>query len=387
LFGPGPKRILALDGGGVRGIISIQYIKRIEAMLRARFGDDPGFRLCDYFDLFAGTSTGAILAAGLAVGKSADELEKLYLELAPKVFGGGFLRVLRPLRARFTPRILMKLLRRELGTIELGSDEIKSGLAIVCKRVDTDSAWVLTNNPHNPFWVNRSEGVHTSIGNQSYQLASIVRASTAAPYYFPPQEILVRAGSRRPRTADDYGLFIDGGVTPHNNPSLMALMVARLKMHGLQWDTGADKLLIISVGTGSWRRRVETHKFKKVIAAWAAVTSLTGLIVECERSVLTTMQWLSVSPRPKQINTEIGDLRDDMLASSPLCAFQRYDVELSPEFLGRKEINLPIESHRFESMHDMTQVSELAFMRELGQRSAAADLFADDFPSTFDPPT
>ena len=55
----GPKRILALDGGGLRGILSLGILKHLEATLRARHGGDRGFRLCHYFDLIAGTSTGA----------------------------------------------------------------------------------------------------------------------------------------------------------------------------------------------------------------------------------------------------------------------------------------------------------------------------------------
>ncbi|MFM7550941.1 MAG: patatin-like phospholipase family protein [Cyanobacteriota bacterium] len=62
----GPKRVLALDGGGVRGILTLGFLERIEWLLRQRHGGDPAFRLCDYFDLIAGTSTGSIIAALLA---------------------------------------------------------------------------------------------------------------------------------------------------------------------------------------------------------------------------------------------------------------------------------------------------------------------------------
>lgn len=67
LFNPGPKRLLALDGGGVRGMLSLSYLERIESILRSRSGDDLEFRLCDYFDLIGGTSIGAVIAAGLAL--------------------------------------------------------------------------------------------------------------------------------------------------------------------------------------------------------------------------------------------------------------------------------------------------------------------------------
>ena len=64
-----PKRILTLDGGGVRGILTLGYLERIEEILRERHNDSEDFRLCHYFDLIAGTSTGAIIAACLAKGR------------------------------------------------------------------------------------------------------------------------------------------------------------------------------------------------------------------------------------------------------------------------------------------------------------------------------
>jgi len=65
-----PKRILALDGGGLRGIVTLAFLAEIESMLRARHGGAESFRLSHYFDLIAGTSTGSIIAAALARGHS-----------------------------------------------------------------------------------------------------------------------------------------------------------------------------------------------------------------------------------------------------------------------------------------------------------------------------
>ncbi len=59
LFDPGPKRVLALDGGGLRGVLTLSYLDKLENLLRARHGGDPDFRLSDYFDLIGGTSTGS----------------------------------------------------------------------------------------------------------------------------------------------------------------------------------------------------------------------------------------------------------------------------------------------------------------------------------------
>ena len=80
----GPKRILSLDGGGIRGVLTLQYLKVIETMVKERFGEET--LLCDYFDLIGGTSIGSIIAAGLASGMSVDELNALYTRIGSTVF-------------------------------------------------------------------------------------------------------------------------------------------------------------------------------------------------------------------------------------------------------------------------------------------------------------
>jgi patatin-like phospholipase/acyl hydrolase len=82
----GPKRILALDGGGIRGILSLGFLLRIEEILRERHGNDPAFRLSHYFDLIAGTSTGSIIAALLAQGESVQEVIQLFWNWRTRCF-------------------------------------------------------------------------------------------------------------------------------------------------------------------------------------------------------------------------------------------------------------------------------------------------------------
>ncbi len=63
-----PRRMLALDGGGIRGMITLQALAELESKLRSRSRRGDRFRLCHFFDYIGGTSTGAIIAAGLATG-------------------------------------------------------------------------------------------------------------------------------------------------------------------------------------------------------------------------------------------------------------------------------------------------------------------------------
>src|SRR4029077_17742673 len=80
LFGPGRKRLLALDGGGVRGVITVAFLERMEAVLAAQEGRPV--RLGDWFDLIGGTSTGAVIAGALALGHTTEDLNHFYLERA-----------------------------------------------------------------------------------------------------------------------------------------------------------------------------------------------------------------------------------------------------------------------------------------------------------------
>jgi patatin-like phospholipase/acyl hydrolase len=78
--------MLALDGGGIRGLLTLQVLDRLEQELRQRLEAGPGFRLCDFFDLIGGTSTGAIIAAGLVRGMSTSELIAFYREFGREAF-------------------------------------------------------------------------------------------------------------------------------------------------------------------------------------------------------------------------------------------------------------------------------------------------------------
>ena len=75
---PGPKKILALDGGGIRGMMTVEVLAEIESMLRQKLGRGDDFVLADYFDFVAGTSTGAIIAACISLGMKVSDIRTFY---------------------------------------------------------------------------------------------------------------------------------------------------------------------------------------------------------------------------------------------------------------------------------------------------------------------
>jgi uncharacterized protein len=217
LFGPGRKRLLALDGGGVRGVITVAFLERMEAVLAAHEG--RAVRLGDWFDLVGGTSTGAVIAGAIALGHTTKELKHFYLERAPLALRRPFWRVM-GLQAKFGARGLRREIEQVVGDRTLDSEDLVTGLCVLAKRMDTGSPWIVANNPRAPFWETPADNSY--IGNRHYRLANLVRASTAAPAYFDPELLPIIDG------ATD-GLFIDGGVTPHQNPALALFLMTRLK--------------------------------------------------------------------------------------------------------------------------------------------------------------
>lgn len=267
------KTILSLDGGGVRGAITVAFLERIERML----GSNEG--LARRIDLAGGTSTGAIIAGAVALGYSASELRDFYLRLAPRIFRRSFLR-LPGVQSKFDSEVLKRELVRVCGDRRLDTPDLLTGFALVMKRMDTGSAWIVANNPRSAYWDDPEDGRYH--GNRHYRLADLIRASTAAPHYFAPEPIQIAAG-------EPPGLFVDGGVTPHNNPALALLQMVTIPAHGYEWETGADKLRIISVGTGSFRESLSSRKARWMTSASLAISALKGMINDGQKQVMTMM--------------------------------------------------------------------------------------------------
>jgi hypothetical protein len=373
-FGQGsPKRILALDGGGLRGILTLGVLQRIEDTLRQRHGAGPRFSLSDYFDLIAGTSTGAIIAAALALGWQVRDVAKKYFELGESVFQRSLLRQ-GLLRARYDERRLIEELKKVYGDdTTLASEKLLTGLLVVIKRLDTSSPWPVSNNPNGKYFKSRPGG---TIGNGDYLLWQAVRASTAAPDYFDPERITIAA---MPGHTPIYGDFVDGGVSPFNNPSLQAVMYATLSGYRINWPMGENNLLLVSVGTGSADAGIRRSE----VAAAHAFRALLSLMDDVAGLQETLLQWMSASPRARKIDSELGTLDGDLLAGHPLLSYVRYDVNLGgagvAELLGEDAASIPI-----ENLTAMDAPENMRDLHRIGIAAGERDVQGQHFPNVFD---
>lgn len=368
-----PKRILALDGGGLRGILTLGILQQIEDELRARHGGDTGFRLCHYFDLIAGTSTGAIIAAALAIGLTVEEITTSYRQLGSRVFERSFLRQ-GLFRAKYDERRLIEELKRLFGADEtLGGASLLTGLLVVIKRLDTASPWPVSNNPGGKYFKSRPTG---SIGNGDYKLWQAVRASTAAPDYFDPERITI---AQMPGHLPVYGDFVDGGVSPYNNPAFQAFMYATIGGYRVKWTAAADKLLLVSVGTGVHDPAVQRSQ----VAAAHALRALLSMMDDCAALQETLLQWMSQSRTARRIDSELETLDEDLIGGASLLTYVRYNAGLDARSIGdllkEKAREIPV-----ENLSAMDAPENMDALHDIGLAAGRRDVKSDHFPGAFD---
>jgi hypothetical protein len=370
---PGPKRMLSLDGGGMRGVLSLEILKAIETRLRDHY-DRRDLVLSDYFDYVAGTSTGAIIAAALALGTPVDELRRRYRSLGDIVFQKRFL----PLRARSF--YVDKPLRRELADFlgegrTLGDPELRTLLLVVMHNTVTDSPWLLSNCTQAKY--NRADRklLDKPDRNLDIPLAPLVRASTAAPIYFAPEELTV--GRHK-------FLFQDGGVTPFNNPALVQFLMATLPEYQLRWPTGEDQLLIVSVGTGSsaavhpdLRRNRVTLPFN---ARNLPSVFMNGASVSQDLLCRSFGRCRAGGLIDREVGTRIGS---DSAGGRSLFTYVRYDADLSDHALTAAGIT---DVRVRKRVRKLDAVDQLPLLQRLGQGVAANINIDTDFAGFLDRP-
>ena len=360
LFGPGPKRILSLDGGGVRGAITVAFLERIESLLSERLGSEV--RLGDWFDLVGGTSTGALIAGALALGYRTDQIKEFYLRLAPRCFQPTRWGI--PLfQAKFNADGLRAEILRIVADRKLSSTDLITGLCVVTKRMDTCSPWIVANNPRAPYWLDGP----THDGNDKYSLATLVRASTAAPHFFDPEPL--------PISRDQSGLFIDGGVTPFNNPSQALFQMATFKAFGITWPTGPERLMIASLGTGTYRPSFVYEEEGVARFAKLAYYALMSLMTDAENMSLAQMQWMGECLTEWKINSEVGSLCAEVPQGGKMFRFLRYDVKLEVEWL-RNELDVHVSERDCERYRGMDNPGIVNDIYEIAKLAAAKQVKA-----------
>jgi hypothetical protein len=278
-------------------------------------------------------------------------------------------------RAKYDERRLIEELKEVYGAdTPLGSDRLLTGLLVVIKRIDSGSPWPVSNNPKGKYYLSRPGG---TIGNSEYKLWATVRASTAAPDYFDPERITIAQQKDHPPV---YGDFVDGGVSPFNNPALQAFMYATLGGYNLKWPAGEENILLVSVGTGRGDPSVRHSQ----IAAAGAFQSLLSMMDDIASLQETMLQWMSQSLTARRIDREIDTLNGDLIGGRQQLTYVRYDADLTPAalqvLLGKEQAaTLPI-----ENLTAMDAPENMKALHQVGTAYGEKNVESAHFPAGFD---
>ena len=359
----GPKRILAIDGGGIRSLISLGFLEQIEALLRERH-NNPDLRLYQYFDLIGGTSTGAVLAAGLAVGMDVAELKRYYIRLSDKTFVRSSFKLWELL---FKKGPIERELNKFFADITLGSTEIQTGLCVATKRADTNSIRLFLNHPKDVYY-SRFGGI---------LLRDILYASLGGKSFLTPRKISLKP--------DEIAAFTDAGVSVVNNPAFQLFQVAVLQGYPFRWPIGENRLLLVSVGTGVMQRRFRVEKITHKLEQdnWKSMVPFL-MAEEAGRQTQLILQYLSRSATPWEVDREAGNLSLDLLTPEPALSYLRYDVRLNPEEM--KRLGFEKSDELLAELREMKIPKQTDMLLNIGTASAKSAISEHHFPKVFDLP-
>jgi len=371
----GPKKILSCDGGGILGLISVEILARVEADLRLRLAK-PDLVLADWFDFVSGTSTGAIIAACISTGMSMDQIRAFYVGSGEQMFDKAS--VFKRLRYNYNDEPLAEKLRSELNRAlgyavgeapaTLGDAGLRTLLMMVLRNHTTDSPWPVSNNPRARY--NEQERKDCNLGLPLWQM---VRASTAAPTFFPPEVVSFASG-----TPNEYQfIFVDGGVTTYNNSAFLAFQMATAAPYRINWPTGTDKMLIVSVGTGSAPRARPGLEADDLWLLDHAKSIPSALMNAASSGWDMACRLLGECRHGGEIDREIGAMIDSddrpNWTGNKQFAYVRYDPDVTRQGLDALGLG-DVDAAKVQVMDSVKFIPE---MQRVGQAYAAAHFNID----------
>ncbi|HAB40022.1 MAG TPA: patatin [Rhodobacteraceae bacterium] len=298
--------ILAIDGGGIRGIFPAYILQ----CLQERIGVEAN----KAFNMFAGTSTGAIIAAGIACGKAPSEMVSLYQQHGHEIFGKAkrsFLpkKLKQGFHSKYCNQNLKDVLLSTFKDVRLG--DIKKPLLLPATDIGNGGVHVFKSGYNSHFTRDNSVAVRDAL-----------LASCSAPAFFDPTQV-------------GRYLLADGGVWA-NNPALAAVIDARYRL-----NVALEDIRVLSLGTGESITAYGTKKRKRwgLITGWKGVDFIGFLLslqaqstqnylkLMLDKEQLLRLNFKSDQPLP----LDDVDLTDDLISKADL-AFTRESEPLKMFF-------------------------------------------------------
>ena len=208
--------------------------------------------------------------------------------------------------------------------------------------------------------------------NLNLPLWQLVRASTAAPTYFPPEVVTFALG-----TPNEYRfVFVDGGITTYNNPAFQAFLMATMEPYKMNWPTGEDKMLVVSIGTGASPEANADLDPGEMNLLYNASSIPSALMYAALNEQDALCRVFGKCLAGDKLDREVGDL---IGAKGPvylgkLFTYMRYNAELSRKGLD----GLGLSDIKPEDVQKLDSVAHIAELQRVG-RAVAKKVNADHF--------
>lgn len=311
------RKLLSIDGGGMKGIIALSMLKYLE--------DQSGKATHEIFDMVSGTSTGAIIATGLAMGMSATEILDIYMkDLAPlfkkSIFSKGYTLVRSGFNHMYNIQPFVDIFKPYVEDATIG-DVTDMDILITTKDTRTGNTYFMTNI---------GAGANTF---KHVKLSDAVQASVSAPIFFPPKQ----------------GNFIDGGIGAYSNSSF-ALANEAMVYIGEEYGYVDGKVILVSLGNGYQSNTLDDGMARK----------------------MNPFSWLRYILREYDDDAQLQQTYATSIAYKDRIDVRRYNVNLDIETL--LHINLPY-NHVVMNLNkvkiDTSNHDTLLFMRDVGVNYAS----------------
>ena len=331
------RAILTLDGGGMRGILTIQLLKKLEEV--------AGIPCYELFDMVAGTSTGGIIAGLIATGHTAIQIETLYENLVTQVFDKRFLgnRFINP--PAFSKEKYRGLLKEIVKEISLQDACAENDIDLMITSQDMSAA-------EETFFSCFKQADGSFYGTyKDVLLRAVMETTMSAPTYFHPLE-----------------RFVDGGTTTYNNPSLAAFMEAVSYSSPFKDQQNStykiSEITLLSFGTGISRQFIKPNE----------TTNPHGV------DVAFWLNWLMTAMGQDASAMQVDTLRSPMIRN--VIDFRRFQISIDPASISKIPNIDALDEHKYGSkwLHDlgddvlgnidMADITKFDLMKVIGQQMA-----------------
>jgi patatin-like phospholipase/acyl hydrolase len=238
---------------------------------------------------------------------------------------------------------------------------------LVLSNASTNSPWPVCNNPAAKYNDRRLPAC-----NLELPLWQLVRASTAAPTYFPPE--VIHVGTRS-------FVFVDGAMTMYHNPAFQLFLMATADVYRLGWEVGVDRLLLISVGSGNSTGTEANLSPQEMNILYNASRVPAALLAAAQQEQDFLCRIFGETLEGEALDSEIGDMRGRGIpGTQKLFSYVRYNAELSRvglDCLGLPNVS-PAQVHPMDAVEFLDEVRQIGIA--LADRKVKPEQFAMFIP-------